>query len=168
MQELKKVKWSRYRPGVAQRVGRGIALLFQDRGTRRAWVVTSTTRPHFTSGKDPVPIVQEAGWAPGSVWKGGKSRPYRDPIPERPACSSVAIPTELPGPQCRKYKTLQFALAAHTLIGSTYALKHRIKCNSATLLKVQHKAARKHWTWRRTGDSTITPTPLKSTTFPQC
>ena len=29
--------WSRYRPGVAQRVGRGIALLFHDRGTRR-WV----------------------------------------------------------------------------------------------------------------------------------
>jgi hypothetical protein len=27
------------------------------------------TRPgRFTSGKDPVPIVQEAGWAPGPVW----------------------------------------------------------------------------------------------------
>ena len=31
----KKVKCSRYRPGVAQRVGRGIALLFHDRGTSR-------------------------------------------------------------------------------------------------------------------------------------
>ena len=30
-----KVKCSRYRPGVAQRVGRSIALLFHDRGTRR-------------------------------------------------------------------------------------------------------------------------------------
>jgi len=29
-----KVKWSRYRPGVAQWMGRGIALLFHDRGTR--------------------------------------------------------------------------------------------------------------------------------------
>ena len=28
-----KVKWSRYRPGVAQRVGTGIALLFHDRGS---------------------------------------------------------------------------------------------------------------------------------------
>jgi len=28
-----KVKFSRYRPGVAQRVGRVIALLFHDRGT---------------------------------------------------------------------------------------------------------------------------------------
>ena len=30
-----KVLRSRYRPSVAQRVGRGIALLFHDRGTRR-------------------------------------------------------------------------------------------------------------------------------------
>jgi len=29
------IKCSRYRPGVAQRVGRGIALLFHDRSTRR-------------------------------------------------------------------------------------------------------------------------------------
>jgi len=92
------VKWSRYRPGVAQRVGRGIALLLHDRGIRRGWMVSFTPRPHFTPRKDPVPIVQEAGWAPGPVWTGGKSRPHRDSIPDRPACSSVAIPTELPGP----------------------------------------------------------------------
>jgi len=66
-----KVKISRYRPGVAQRVGRGIALLFHDRSTRRGWVPSSTPRPHFTPGKDPVPILQEAGWAPGPVWTGG-------------------------------------------------------------------------------------------------
>ena len=84
---LVNVKWSRYRPGVAQRVGRVTALLFHDRGTRRGWVVSSTPRPHFTHGKDPVPIVQEAGWAPGPVWRGGKSRPHRDSIPDRPACS---------------------------------------------------------------------------------
>ena len=46
-----------------------------------------------------VPILQEAGWGPGPVWTGGKSRPHRDSIPDRPARSSVAIPTELPGPQ---------------------------------------------------------------------
>ena len=69
----KNVKWSRYRHGVAQRVGRGIALLFHDRGTRRVWVVSSTPRPHFTPGKDPVPILQEAGWAPGPVWRGAEN-----------------------------------------------------------------------------------------------
>ena len=55
--------------------------------TRRGWVVSSTPRPHFTPGKDPVPILQEAGWAPGPVWTGGKSRPHRDSIPDRSARS---------------------------------------------------------------------------------
>ena len=33
-----------------------------------------TPRPgHFTPGKDPVPIVQEAGWAPGPVWTGAEN-----------------------------------------------------------------------------------------------
>ena len=82
---VKKLKWSRYRPGVAQRVGSGIALLFHDHGTRRGWMVSSTPRPHFTPGKDPVPILQEAGWAPGPVWTGGKSRLHRNSIADRPA-----------------------------------------------------------------------------------
>jgi len=82
-----KVKWPRYRLGVVQRVGRCIDLLIHDIGTRRGWVVSSTPRSHFTPGKDPVPILQEAGWAPGQVWMGGKSRPHRDSIPDCPACS---------------------------------------------------------------------------------
>ena len=33
----------------------------------------STPRPgRFTPGKDPVPIVREAGWAPGPVWTGAE------------------------------------------------------------------------------------------------
>ena len=82
-----KLKWSRYRPGVAQRVGRGIALLFHDRGTRRGWVVSSTARPHFTPGKDRLPILQEAWWAPVPVWTSGKSRPHRESIPDSRAHS---------------------------------------------------------------------------------
>ena len=35
MRKRWKVKWSRYRPGVARSVGRGITLLYHDRGTRR-------------------------------------------------------------------------------------------------------------------------------------
>ena len=82
--------------GVAQRLVRGIALLLHDRGTERGWVVSSTPRPHFTSGKDPVPILQVAGWAPGPVWTGGKSRPepssnrYID-WATRPVCVCVYI-----------------------------------------------------------------------------
>ena len=73
-------------------------------------MVSSTPRPHFTSGKDTVPIVQEAGWVPGPVLKGGKSRPHQDSIPHRPARSSVAIPTELPTP--------------HTHCSSVYKIKN--------------------------------------------
>ena len=49
---------------VAQWVGGSIALLFHNHGTRMGWVVSSTPRPLFTPGKDPVTIVQEAVWAP--------------------------------------------------------------------------------------------------------
>ena len=86
---------------MAQRVGRVIALLFHDRGTRRGeW---SAARPgrSLLPGKDPVPIVQEAGWAPGPVWTGAENlAPTGIRSPDRPARSSVAIPTELPGPLC--------------------------------------------------------------------
>ena len=59
----KKVKWSRYRPGVAYRVGRGKALLFHDRDTRRGWVVSSTARPQFNlpSGKTRYPFYRGVG-----------------------------------------------------------------------------------------------------------
>ena len=72
---------------MAQRVSKGIALLFHHRNTRRGLVVSSTLRPHLTPGKGPVPILQDAGWVPGPVWTGGKSRPHQDSIPDRPAHS---------------------------------------------------------------------------------
>ena len=54
----------------AHRGSRGIALPFLDHGTRRGWRVSVRPQPLFTHGKDPVPIVQEAGWAPGPVFRG--------------------------------------------------------------------------------------------------
>ena len=50
-------------------------------------MVSSTPRPHFTPGKEQVPILQETGWAPGLVWMGGKSHPHRDSILDCPARS---------------------------------------------------------------------------------
>jgi hypothetical protein len=62
-------------------------------------VVSVTPRPLSTPGKDPVPIVQEAGWAPGPVWTGAENlAPTGIRSPGRPARTSVAIPTERPGP----------------------------------------------------------------------
>jgi hypothetical protein len=63
--------------------GRGIDLLIRDHGGRRGWVV-STTASHpgrCSPGKDPVPIVQEAGWAPRPVWACSKLSPPPDWIP---------------------------------------------------------------------------------------
>ena len=47
-------------------------------------------RPIFTPGKDPVPIVQEAGWTPGPVWTGAEnlaSPPGLDPRSVQPVAS---------------------------------------------------------------------------------
>jgi hypothetical protein len=58
------------------------------KGTRSGWGVSVTSRPLFTPGKDPVPIVQEAGWAPGTVWTGAENlAPIGIRSPDRPARS---------------------------------------------------------------------------------
>ena len=51
----------------------------------------------FTPGNDPVPIVQEAGWASGPVWTGAENlSPTGIPGPSSP--EQVAVPTELSRP----------------------------------------------------------------------
>jgi hypothetical protein len=69
-----------------------------DLGTRRGWGPSVTPRPLSTPGKDPVPIVQEAGWTPGPVWTGEKNLAHQDSIPGPSSPQIVAIPTELLGP----------------------------------------------------------------------
>ena len=61
----------------------------------------STPRPcPFTPGNDPIPIVQEVGWAPGPVWTGSENlapngirSPDRKPIASR--YTDYAIPARL-------------------------------------------------------------------------
>jgi len=68
--------------------GRDITLLFLDHGARRWWRVSVKPRPLFTPGKDPIPIVQEVGWAPGLVWKGVENlAPTGIRSPDRPVRS---------------------------------------------------------------------------------
>jgi len=45
------------------------------------WGVSVTHRQDLTTRKDPVPIVQEAGWASGPVWTGAENlaQPGFDP-----------------------------------------------------------------------------------------
>ena len=85
---------------MAHRGSRCIAL-FLDCGTRRGWRVSVTPWPLFTPRKDPVPIVQEAGWAPGPVCTGVENlTPHRIQTLVCPACSNSLCRLHCPGPWC--------------------------------------------------------------------
>jgi hypothetical protein len=52
------------------------------------WVVKGTPRPLCPREGDPVPLVQEAGWAPGLVYTGVETRtPTVSLSPDHPARS---------------------------------------------------------------------------------
>jgi hypothetical protein len=82
---------------VAQRLGRGIALLFHDHGTRGGeW---SAARPGrtLTPGKTPYPLYRRLGGLEGRSGQAENlAPPGFDPRTVQPV---VAIPNELPGPQ---------------------------------------------------------------------
>jgi hypothetical protein len=63
--------------------GRGIALLFHDRGASRGWVVSSTTSPAL--GKTRYSLYRRLSRLQGPVWTGGKSRPTGIRSSDRPA-----------------------------------------------------------------------------------
>ena len=71
------------------------------------WGGWSTPHPgRFTPGKDPVPIVQEAGWAPWQVWTDAEnlaSTGIRSP--DRPARSKSLYRLSYPGPRPRSFQT---------------------------------------------------------------
>ena len=59
-----------------------------------------TPRPsRFTPGKDPVPNVQEAGWAPGPVWMDAENlAPTGIQALDHPALSESLYRLSYPGP----------------------------------------------------------------------
>jgi len=62
---FQKVKCSRYRPGVAQRVGRGIAVLFHDRSTRRGELSAARGSRTLPLGKTRYPFYRRLGGPQG-------------------------------------------------------------------------------------------------------
>ena len=67
------------------------------------WVVNATPRPLYPQERDPVPIVQEAGWAPGPVWTGAENlAPTGIRSPDRPASSESLYRLSYPGPYMRQ------------------------------------------------------------------
>jgi hypothetical protein len=75
----------------------------------------------FTPGKDPVPILQEVGWAPGPVWIGVENlTPTGIWSLDIPACSELLYWLRCPRPpeaafiMSTKYIELCFALLGYT------------------------------------------------------
>jgi len=84
----------------AHRGSRGIALLFLDHGTRKGWGVSATPRALVTPGKTRYSLYRRQG---GPQGRSGQVRkisppPGFDSRTVQPG-SSVAIPTEISGPQ---------------------------------------------------------------------
>ena len=46
----------------------GVAVPTLNVGARWEWVVNATPQPLYPWERNPVPIIQEAGWAPEQVW----------------------------------------------------------------------------------------------------
>ena len=132
----KKVKWSRYRPGVAKSVGRNIDLLFHGRGTKRGeW---SAVRPGRTLPRErPDPIFKEAAWASGPVRTGGKC-PHRYSIPDRPDRSQSLNRLTYPAHSASSYliKNTTIRRATWSKISQLNAVAH-----SATVISYQDVVA---------------------------
>jgi hypothetical protein len=70
-----KVKFTLEEAMNAWRQSRRIALFFLNLGAKWGWVVNATHQPLYPHETDAVPILQEAGWAPGLVWTDAKILP---------------------------------------------------------------------------------------------
>jgi hypothetical protein len=99
------VKFTLEQATKTQRDSTGIALLF-NLGAR--WGGWSTPRPdRFTPGKDPVPTVQEAGWAPGPDGTGAENlAPTRIRSPDRLARSESLYRLRYCGPSYPRSTTV--------------------------------------------------------------
>jgi hypothetical protein len=86
-------------------------------------VASPTPRPLYPRERDPVPIVQEAGWAPGSVWTAAENlAPTGIRSPDRPARSESLYRLRYPGPrylEVIRKETLQGACVAQRLALTT-------------------------------------------------
>jgi hypothetical protein len=79
---------------------RGIGLPFREprNEERMGWLAPRPGR--LTPGKDPVPIVQKAGWTPGPVWTAAENlAPTGIGSPDRAARSESLCRLSYPGPR---------------------------------------------------------------------
>ena len=67
------------------------------------WVVNAKPRPLYPRERGPVPMLQEAGWAPDPVRTGAKNFGPPGSIPGPFSPQRVAMPIMLPGPHFISY-----------------------------------------------------------------
>jgi hypothetical protein len=61
----------------------------------------------LSPGNDPIPILQEAGWSPGPVWKGGENvAPTAIGSPDRSVRSELLYRLSYPGPGQKNHNTI--------------------------------------------------------------
>ena len=132
---------------MAHRGSRGIALPFLDNGTRRGWGVSVTPRPLFTPGKDPVPVVQEAGWATGPGLTDAENlTPTGIRSPDRPAHSQSLYRLSYPGPLILRSVIYS---AVHNLVS------HIIWGGRTPCRCLRKRAEENIWTWEGESDRRI-------------
>ena len=73
----------------------------------------------FTSGKDLVPIVQEAGWAPGPVWTGAENLPPPGFDPQ----TVQSIASRYTGPQQWNYLVIILSLFIFWNVGTSWSVQ---------------------------------------------
>ena len=130
----------------ALRWSRGIALLFSRTfGTRSGWKGQSHVPAASTPGKDPVPIAQEAGCAPGLVCTGGESCPHRDSIQHRPArsqsLSQLRYPVQVLAQSGHEFQSRSAHVARCLVRDKIVSVSHQKSAQSETKLQVSFEVS---------------------------
>ena len=120
----------------------------------------SAARPSHTlpPRKDPVPIAQEARWASGPAWTGGKSRPTGVQSPDRPARSQslyqlsypahmyVSVNTEIHPRRFQLYPAMAFSssLVLCAYCSNVVFVSQNFKAEIISEISSSH-----NWSWWR-------------------
>jgi hypothetical protein len=110
------------------------SIIFFNLGSR--WGEWPTPHPgHFTTGKDPVPVVEEALWVPVPVWTGAENLgPTGIRSPDRPALRGSLYRLRYRGPQVRWRKNVILWMNGDEVIMYYYSeFKNALRNNTLTL-----------------------------------
>jgi hypothetical protein len=91
----------------------------------------------FTPERDPIPIVQEVGWAPGPVWTAAENlAPTRIRSPDRPARSESLYRLRYPGPQLLVVKPQKLNINLFETLCLSFSVQHFTLSNAPRTLPV--------------------------------